>query len=116
MMDLVERLHGRVQPTTDGLASYLSAVEDAFGADVDYSQLIKLYGSEPEGEKWYSPAKCLGAVEEPITGRPDPAHISTSYMERHSLSMRRDRAGRTRSVRFQTETLPGLKAVACPCC
>ena len=88
MMDLAERLHGRVQLTTDGLNSYLSAVEDAFGADVDYSQLIKLYGSEPEGEKRYSPAKCLGAVPKPITGDPDPKHISTSYVERQNLTMR----------------------------
>ena len=88
MMDLAERLHGRVQLTTDGLGSYLSAVEDAFGADVDYSRLVKLYGSEPEGEKRYSPAKCIGAVEKPITGNPDPAHVSTSYIERHNLSMR----------------------------
>ena len=88
MMDLAERLATRVQLTSDGLASYLSAVEDAFGADVDYSQLIKLYGSEPEGEKRYSPAKCLGAVPKPITGDPDPKHISTSYVERQNLTMR----------------------------
>ncbi len=88
LMDLAERPHGRVQLTTDGLSSYLSAVEDAFGADVDYSQLIKLYGSEPEGEKRYSPAKCIGAVAKPITGDPAAAHISTSYVERHNLSMR----------------------------
>ena len=88
IMDLAERLHGRVQLTTDGLNSYLSAVEDAFGADVDYSQLIKLYGSEPEGDKRYSPAKCLGTVHKPITGDPAPAHISTSYVERHNLTMR----------------------------
>ena len=88
MMDLAERLATRVQITTDGLQSYLSAIEDAFGADVDYSQLIKLYGSEPEGEKRYSPAKCLGTIQKPITGDPDPKHISTSYVERQNLTMR----------------------------
>ena len=88
MMDLAERLATRVQLTTDGLQSYLGAVEDAFGADVDYSQLIKLYGAEPEGEKRYSPAKCLGAVPKPVTGNPDPKHISTSYVERQNLTMR----------------------------
>ena len=88
MMDLAERLHGRVQLTTDGLNSYLSAVEDAFGADVDYSQLVKLYGSEPEGEKRYSPAKCIGTIQKPVTGDPDPKRISTSYVERQNLTMR----------------------------
>ena len=88
MMDLAERLATRVQITTDGLQSYLSAIEDAFGADVDYSQLIKLYGSEPEGEKRYSPAKCLGTIQKPITGDPDPKHVSTSYVERQNLTMR----------------------------
>ena len=88
MMDLAERLHGRVQLTTDGLRAYLSAVEDAFGSDVDYSQLIKIYGPEPEAEKRYSPAKCLGAEPKPVTGNPDPKHISTSYVERQNLTMR----------------------------
>ena len=88
MMDLAERLATRVQLTTDGLNSYLSAVEDAFGADVDYSQLIKLYGSDPEGEKRYSPEKCIGTIQKPITGEPDPKHISTSYIERQNLTMR----------------------------
>ena len=88
MMDLAERLATRVQLTTDGLNSYLSAVEDALGADVDYSQLIKLYGSDPEGEKRYSPEKCIGTIQKPITGEPDPKHISTSYIERQNLTMR----------------------------
>ena len=88
MMDLAERLRNRVQLTSDGLAAYLSAVEDAFGADVDYSQLIKLYGQDDEGERRYSPPKCIGTIHKPITGDPDPKHISTFYVERQNLTMR----------------------------
>ena len=88
IMDLAERLATRVQITTDCLQHYISAIEDAFGADVDYSQLIKLYGSDPEGEKRYSQAKCLGVIQKPITGYPDPKHVSTSYVERQNLTMR----------------------------
>jgi IS1 family transposase len=88
MMDLAERLATRVQLTSDGLTAYLSAVEDAFGADVDYSQLIKLYGQDDEGQRRYSPPKCIGTIHNPITGNPDPKYISTFYVERQNLSMR----------------------------
>ena len=88
MMDLAGRLANRVQLTTDGHKPYLEAVEGAFGADIDYSMLVKLYGPSPEGERRYSPAKCLGAIPQPITGNPDPEHISTSYIERQNLTMR----------------------------
>ena len=64
------------------------AVEDAFGEDVDDSMLIKLYGSSGESETRYSPAKCLGCIPQPVTGDPDPKHISTSYAERQNLTMR----------------------------
>ena len=88
-MDLAERLAGRVQLTSDGLKLYVDAVEDAFGADVDYSQLVKLYGSPPENEaRRYSPATCTGCIPKPVTGDPDPKHISTSYVERQNLTMR----------------------------
>jgi len=73
---------------TDGHKPYLEAVEGAFGADIDYAMLQKLYGSDPAAEKRYSPAKCVGAIREPITGNPDPAHVSTSYAERQNLTMR----------------------------
>ena len=87
--DLEERLADRTQLTSDGLSLYLPAVEDAFGADVDYSQLVKLYGSPAESEaRRYSPATCLGCVAKPVTGTPDPKHISTSYVERSNLTMR----------------------------
>ena len=88
MTDLRERVTGRVQLTTDGLAAYPNAVEDAFGADVDFSQLIKLYGREPANEARYSPPVCLGAVPRPVQGDPDPRFISTSYVERQNLNIR----------------------------
>ena len=87
--DLADRLADRTQLTSDGLSLYVSAVEDAFGADVDFSQLVKLYGSPAESEaRRYSPATCLGCVPKPVTGDPDPKHISTSYVERANLTMR----------------------------
>lgn len=86
--DLAVRLAGRVQLTSDGLKLYLAAVEDAFGGDVDYAQLVKIYGASGENETRYSPAKCLGCIPQPVTGDPDPKHISTSYVERQNLTMR----------------------------
>lgn len=86
--DLASRLAHRVQLTTDGQRPYLEAVEDVFGADIDYAMLHKLYGPDPEPEKRYSPAKCIGVDVRPITASPDPAHISTSYAERQNLTMR----------------------------
>ncbi len=86
--DLKTRLANRVQLTSDGLRAYLEAVEGASGADIDYAQLVKLYGESPEAERRYSSAECIGARKTPIEGNPDPAHISTSYVERQSLTMR----------------------------
>ena len=88
MDDLAARLANRVQLTTDGHKAYLEAVEGAFGADVDYALLVKLYGEAPEAQKRYSPAECIGARKEAITGNPDPKHVSTSYVERQNLTMR----------------------------
>lgn len=91
MDDLRSRLSNRVQLTTDGHKAYLEAVEGAFGGDVDYAQLIKMYGN-PTGnkghEKKYSPAECTGIKKRTVEGNPDKAHISTSYVERANLSMR----------------------------
>ena len=91
MDDLRGRLANRVQLTTDGHRAYLQAVEEAFGADVDYGMLVKLYG-EPttshEASRRYSPTDCVGARKDTITGNPDPKHISTSYTERANLTMR----------------------------
>jgi len=88
IQDLAKRLSSRVQLTTDGHRPYLTAVEDAFGGNVDYAMLVKLYGNDQETEKRYSPAECIGAREVVISGRPDRKHISTSYVERQNLTMR----------------------------
>ncbi len=88
MQDVAARINGRIQLTTDGLRAYLEAVEDAFGANVDYAILDKLYGAAPEPAGRYSPAQCLGAKRKRVEGRPDPAHVSTSHVERQNLTMR----------------------------
>lgn len=88
LQDLSARLASRVQLTTDGHRAYLTAVEDAFGSDIDYAMLVKLYGADPEGQRRYSPAQCIGTRSTPITGDPDAKHISTSYIERQNLTMR----------------------------
>ena len=91
MDDLRGRLANRVQLTTDGHKAYLQAVEEAFGADVDYGMLVKLYGNETGGqghERKYSPSECVGARKDTITGNPDKKHVSTSYVERANLTMR----------------------------
>jgi IS1 family transposase len=85
--DLAERLANRVQLTTDGHRAYLEAVEDAFGWDIDYAMLVKLYESSQE-ETRYSPAKCVESQKRPISGNPDMKHVSTSYIERQNLTMR----------------------------
>jgi IS1 family transposase len=87
--DLASRMAGRIQLTSDGLNAYIGAVEDAFGEDVDFAQLVKLYGDAPESAKGrYSPAECTGTKKTRIKGRPDPKHVSTSYAERQNLTMR----------------------------
>jgi len=88
MRDLASRLANRVQLTTDGHRAYLTAVEEAFGSDVDYSQLIKIYGNPAEPDTRYSPGECIGCKRERVIGNPDPLQISTSYVERQNLSMR----------------------------
>lgn len=86
--DLSKRLANRVQVTSDGHRAYLEAIEAAFGADVDYAQLIKLYGDAPTPRGRYSPAQIQGSKTFCCTGKPDLKHISTSYVERHNLTIR----------------------------
>jgi IS1 family transposase len=88
IQDLAKRLSNRVQLTTDGHRPYLSAVEDTFGTEIDYAMLVKLYGNDRENDTRYSPAECIGCREVVVSGRPDPKHISTSYVERQNLTMR----------------------------
>lgn len=89
MDDLRARLANRVQLTTDGHKAYLEAVEGAFGGDVDYAQLVKIYGAAPEGpQRRYSPAECIGAEKRRVEGNPDIAAVSTSHVERQNLTMR----------------------------
>jgi IS1 family transposase len=85
--DLALRLANRVQLTSDGHKPYLEAVEQSFGADIDYAMLVKIYGDTP-GEGRYSPGECKGTVRKRVEGRPDPEHVSTSYAERANLTMR----------------------------
>jgi IS1 family transposase len=89
MDDLQSRLANRVQLTSDGHKAYLDAVEGAFGGDIDYAMLVKLFGPAPDSSKGrYSPAECTGIRKTRIEGSPDPKHVSTSYAERHNLNMR----------------------------
>jgi IS1 family transposase len=91
MNDLRQRVITRLQLTTDGHSPYLQAVEEVFGSDIDYAMLVKLYGeppTEPEAATRYSPSECVGTRRREITGKPEPEHISTSYVERQNLTMR----------------------------
>lgn len=88
LRDLASRLNNKPQLTTDGHKMCLFAVEDTFGIEVDYAQLIKIYGASQEGEKRYSPAEFIDTIPKQIIGNPEPKHISTSYVERQNLIMR----------------------------
>lgn len=89
MDDVAKRLANRVQLTTDGHHAYFDAVDRAFGGEIDYGILVKLYGASQEGARGrYSPAQCTGARRDVMQGNPDRAHVSTSFVERNNLTMR----------------------------
>ena len=88
IQDLADRVAGRFQLTSDGLNAYIGAVEDAFGIDIDYAQIVKIYGPTITAPGRYSPAECTGTRIRRVAGDPDGAHVSTSYVERSNLTMR----------------------------
>jgi IS1 family transposase len=107
--DLAGRLANRVQVTSDGLRVYLEAVDLAFGGQVDYAVLHKIYGAEPTDEARYSPAECIGCEKIPMIGRPDDDHISTIFVEWQNLTLRMRNRRLTRLTNAFSKKLQNLE-------
>lgn len=88
VLDIADRVNGRFQLTSDGHAAYLDAVYEVYGHELDYAQLIKQYGATNPEHARYSPAECTGCRKQTVSGHPDEAHISTSFVERQNLTVR----------------------------